>query len=99
MTKNDLLHIRVNNTVKETAEETLGKLGITISEAVNIFLCQINLTGGLPFDVTLPAPESVIVRSREELISKLDEAEDDIREGRTVTAEGMFARLRKKYDV
>ena len=75
MAKTETLHIRVNETVKENAEETLGMLGISISEAVNMFLCQVNLTGGLPFEVKLPAPERVIARSKEELYKKLDEAE------------------------
>lgn len=83
MAKTETLHIRVNETVKENAEETLGMLGISISEAVNMFLCQVNLTGGLPFEVKLPAPERVIVRSKEELYKKLDEAETDIHFGKT----------------
>ena len=51
MAKTETLHIRVNENVKANAEETLGMLGISISEAVNMFLCQVNLTGGLPFEV------------------------------------------------
>lgn len=94
MAKTETLHIRVNETVKENAEETLELLGISISEAVNMFLCQVNLTGGLPFDVKLPAPERVIVRNKEELCKKLEEAETDVREGRTYPADEVFDRLR-----
>ncbi len=71
MTKSETLHIRVNENVKANAEETLGLLGISISEAVNMFLCQVNLTGGLPFEVKLPAPERVIVLSKLQLSQKL----------------------------
>lgn len=99
MIKNNTIHIRVNKTVKETAEETLGMLGISISEAVNMFLCQVNLTGGLPFEVKLPAPERVIVKNTEELCQKLDEAEEDFKQGKTITADEVFGRLRGKYDV
>lgn len=99
MAKTETLHIRVNETVKENAEETLGMLGISISEAVNMFLCQVNLTGGLPFEVKLPAPERVIVRNKEELYKKLDEAEDDVRSGRTSSADETFGRLRDKYGI
>lgn len=94
MAKTETLHIRVNETVKENAEETLGMLGISISEAVNMFLCQVNLTGGLPFEVKLPAPERVTVRTKEELCKKLEEAEVDVREGRTYPADEVFERLR-----
>lgn len=99
MAKTETLHIRVNETVKENAEETLGMLGISISEAVNMFLCQVNLTGGLPFEVKLPTPERVIVRNKEELYKKLDEAEDDVRSGRTSSADKTFGRLRDKYGI
>lgn len=52
MAKTETIHIRVNEQIKSNAEETLGMLGMTISEAVNMFLCQVNLTGGFPFAVT-----------------------------------------------
>lgn len=96
MAKTETLHIRVNENVKHNAEETLEMLGISISEAVNMFLCQVNLTGGLPFEVKLPASERVIVRSKEELYQKLNEAEEDIRSGRVYPADEVFDRLRGK---
>ncbi len=99
MAKTETLHIRINENVKANAEETLSLLGISISEAVNMFLCQVNLTGGLPFEVKLPAPERVIVRNKEELASKLAEAEEDVRAGRVYPAEEAFDRLRGKYGI
>lgn len=99
MAKTETLHIRVNENVKSNAEETLSRLGISISEAVNMFLCQVELTGGLPFEVKLPVSERVLIRSKEDLYSKLDEADDDIRLGRTSDAKEAISRLREKYDV
>ena len=99
MAKTETLHIRVNETVKENAEETLGMLGISISEAVNMFLYQVNLTGGLPFEVKLPAPERVMICGKEDLYQKLHEAEDDINSGRTTSIEEVFGRMREKYDL
>jgi DNA-damage-inducible protein J len=97
MAKTETLHIRVNDSVKSTAEETLGKLGITVSEAVNMFLCQVNLTGGIPFEVKLPAPERIVANSDEELRRKLDEAEADIADGRVTDGKTAIAELRAKY--
>lgn len=99
MAKSETLHIRVNENVKATAEETLSLLGISISEAVNMFLCQVNLAGGLPFEVKLPAPERVIVRNKTDLYNKLREAEDDINNGKTYGSEEVFGRLRDEYGV
>ena len=72
MAKTEPLRIRVNTDVKACAEKTLGMLGLSISDAVNIFLCQVNLTGGLPFDVKLPASERETSCNRADLEKKID---------------------------
>ena len=99
MAKTETLYIRVNEKVKSNAEETLSRLGISISEAVNMFLCQVELTGGLPFEVKLPVSERILVKTKEDLYKKLDEAEEDIRLGRTSNAQDVIDRLREKYGV
>ena len=99
MAKTETLHIRVNEKVKSNAEETLSRLGISISEAVNMFLCQVELVGGLPFEVRLPVSERILVKTKEDLYKKIDEAEADIRLGRTSDAQDVIDRLRGKYDV
>lgn len=59
MEKTATLNLRVNPTVKQRAEEVLSRLGIPMSTAIDIYLNQISLTGGIPFSVTLPkAPVS-----------------------------------------
>lgn len=99
MTKNNTIHVRVNEDVKANAEETLTMLGMTLSEAINLFLCQVSLTGGLPFDVRLPMPKEVIARSRAELAQKLEEAEADVSSGAVSPAEDVFRRVRQKHGV
>ena len=100
MAKTETLHIRVNENVKANAEKTLEKLGLSISEAVNMFLCQVQLRGGIPFEVQLPpAPEELIVHSIDELYEKLVEAEEDIKAGRFVDGDKALAELREKYGV
>jgi addiction module RelB/DinJ family antitoxin len=98
MTKNETLHIRVNDTVKSNAEKTLDVLGLSISEAVNMLLHQIALVGGLPFDVKMPlAPERVMVRSGEDLYEKLDTGIRQIQEGKVIDADVVMARLRDNH--
>lgn len=96
MTKNNTIHVRVNEDVKANAEETLTMLGMTLSEAINLFLCQVSLTGGLPFDVRLPMPKEVIFRNSTELASKLETAEADVRSGAVSSPEDVFGRIRGK---
>ncbi len=97
MIKNETLHIRVNESVRNNAEATLEILGISMSEAINMFLCQVNLVGGIPFDVKVPACERIIVHNEEELLAKLDESEKNIEQGETYSADEMYARLEAKY--
>jgi len=58
--KTATLSIRVDPEVKAAAERTFAPLGLTIAEAVNIFLHKANLEGGLPFSVRQPrySPET-----------------------------------------
>ena len=60
MEKTATLNLRVNPVVKQRAEEVLNVLGIPMSTAIDIYLNQISLTGGIPFAVTIPkVPASV----------------------------------------
>ncbi len=54
MAKTDTLHIRVEPTVKRKAEETLNDLGLSITEAINVFLNQVILNDGIPFEIRKP---------------------------------------------
>ena len=49
------IQIRTDTEVKSNADVIFKNLGITMSDGINIFLRQVNLHGGLPFEVRLPA--------------------------------------------
>ena len=98
MAKSETLHIRVNENVKHNAEKTLDMLGLSISEAVNMLLYQINLVGGLPFDVKIPsAPDSVSAHSKEELSEMLEAGFKQIMAGKVIDAGLVMDRMRDKY--
>lgn len=48
---------RVEPEVKEQAEQVLDRLGISMSNAVGMFLRQIVIQRGIPFEMKLPAYE------------------------------------------
>jgi DNA-damage-inducible protein J len=54
MAKTASLNIRIDPEMKADAEELFGMFGITVADAVNIFLHQSLLVGGLPFAVEQP---------------------------------------------
>ena len=45
------INIRVNPVLKKSAEELFSSFGITLSDAINIFLNKSVMVGGLPFEL------------------------------------------------
>ena len=54
MAKTAMITARVDPDLKADAEKVLNKLGISTTEAINLFLSQVRLRRGLPFDVKIP---------------------------------------------
>lgn len=93
MEKSEMLNLRVNTTLKKDAEAVLGRLGVPMSSAVDMFLNQIVLTGGIPFAITLPsAPESIDITkmSIDEIHDKIQKGYEAYKEGRTQNAAKAF---------
>jgi len=93
MEKNATMNLRVNPALKEQAESILRQLGIPMSTAVDMYLRQITLVGGIPFSVTLPkAPPAVNadIMSNEELHAKLQKGLEDVDAGRVQDAAKAF---------
>ena len=51
-------YIKLDVEVKAKAKAIFKELGITMGEAVNIFLNQVTLHKGLPFEVKIPKDET-----------------------------------------
>ncbi len=100
MEKTATLNLRVNPAVKQRAEEVLSRLGIPMSTAIDMYLNQISLTGGIPFTVTLPkAPNTINAdfMTAEELHKKLQKGYDDIKAGNVQDAANAFAKFRENH--
>ncbi len=54
MAKTANINIRIDPEVKARSEQLYAKFGITITDAVNIFLHQSLMVGGLPFEMKQP---------------------------------------------
>jgi DNA-damage-inducible protein J len=54
MGKSQTIRARVEPALKRDAEAVLKKIGLTSSEAINLFLTQVRLNKGLPFAVRIP---------------------------------------------
>ncbi len=54
MAKTAMIRARTTPNLKTETERVFEKLGISTSEAINLFLSQVRLRKGLPFDVKIP---------------------------------------------
>lgn len=54
MAKTSSMHIRIEPEVKKEVERILSNLGMTSTEAINIYLRQIILNSGIPFEIKQP---------------------------------------------
>lgn len=54
MAKTATINMRVNSEIKTKAESIFSSLGMTLTEAINVFLHKSVMEGGLPFDVRQP---------------------------------------------
>lgn len=100
MEKTATLNLRVNPIVKERAEKVLSKLGVPMSTAIDIYLNQISLTGGIPFAITLPkAPDAINadLMTTAELHAKLQKGYEDIDTGNVQNAANAFAKFRESH--
>lgn len=48
--------VRIDSDIKKECEALYGELGMNLTTAINVFLRQSLHSGGLPFEVKLPAP-------------------------------------------
>ena len=69
MSKTSSMHIRVEPKVKEEVEKILKALGMTSTEAINIYLRQIILNSGIPFEIKMP-------QFSDEMLEALKEADE-----------------------
>ena len=58
MTKSTMIHARIEPSLKMETEKMLGELGLNMTQAITLFLQQVRLQKGLPFEVKLPTKET-----------------------------------------
>jgi len=96
MAKTCVVNARIEPEVKTKAESIYSQLGLTLSEAIALFLRQSMISGGLPFELKLPE-----FKSREEMVSSLKDAADRYARGEVeaLDADEVFKDLRSRYGI
>ena len=92
---------RVDPDTKEQAEAILNQLGIPMSNAIGMFLKQIVMQRGIPFDMKIPVSVPVAIGSmtKEQFNMELQKGMDDITAGRVISADAVEAEMRSLYGV
>lgn len=74
--KNTVFQIRINQEVKTAAEEMFSRCGLTLTDAINLFIQQSLNAGGLPFKVRGGEPKMSKEKALEILLERMDEMEN-----------------------
>ncbi len=85
MARTAMINARTEQGLKTEVENILKTLGMSTTEAINIFFKQVKLRRGLPFPVEIPNEETLRTFKDSEAGKGLTECED---------ADDMFRKLR-----
>ena len=87
--------------IKEQAEQVLERLGIPISNAVGMFLRQIVLQRGIPFEMKLPqeVPAAYKPLTKEQFDREIEEGMADIQEGRVYPVAAVELEMKRDFGI
>ena len=76
MAKTATIQTRVDPKIKRNAQKILSTLNISMSEAISIYLTQITLNKGIPFEIKIPNKLTVRILKESENIKELHKVSD-----------------------
>ena len=59
MATSTMIHVRIDEELKDKATQALDAMGLTLADAVRIYLKRIAADQAIPFDVKVPNSETV----------------------------------------
>ncbi|MDR1263244.1 MAG: type II toxin-antitoxin system RelB/DinJ family antitoxin [Oscillospiraceae bacterium] len=92
--KTATIAVRVDESLKAELEELFASLGMTLSEAISIFLHKAKETRGIPFRVARPV---TINPSPEDVAAMLNECDDDD-DAQMLSPDEFFAAVQSRID-
>lgn len=101
MAKTTSIYARVEPEIKEQAEKVLSQLGIPVSNAISMFLRQVVIKRGIPFDVTLPEnmPVNLSSLTDEEFDAEIEKGMNDVISGRVLSAKTVMDNMSREYGI
>lgn len=101
MARTASVYARVEPEIKEQAENVLDLLGISMSNAISMFLKQIALQKGIPFEMKLPRTEPLAygALTKEQFDKEISKGMEDIKAGRVYSAESIEAEMKRDFGI
>lgn len=101
MARTSNVFARVEPEIKEQAEKVLDQLGIPMSNAVGMFLRQVVLQKGIPFEIKLPqnTPLAYGSLTKEQFDVEIEKGMADIRAGRVYSADDVEAEMKRDFGI
>jgi len=73
MSKTATIQTRINPELKKKAQKILNTLNLSMSEAISLYLTQVTLHRGIPFDIRIPNDLTVKTLEKTERGEELNE--------------------------
>ena len=78
-----MIHARIEPALKNETEQMLSALGLNMTQAITLFLQQVRLQKGLPFEVKLPSAHTVkalneLEKRDDKTVSNIDDLFDHL---------------------
>jgi len=83
MAKTTILHARIDTDLKNNAESIFEQLNLTPTDAIKLFYRQVELQGGLPFEVKVP--QKVLAENK--FFAEIEKGKRSAEEGGWMTLE------------
>lgn len=101
MARTSNVFARVEPEIKEQAESVLNQLGIPMSNAVGMFLRQVVMQKGIPFEMKLPESRPLVLgeMTKEQFDTALSEGVKDIETGNVKSASAVESDLHRMYGI
>jgi len=59
MASSTMIHVRIDEEIKKKASKTLGAMGLSLSDAVRVFLVRVVAEKQMPFSLKVPNAETL----------------------------------------
>jgi DNA-damage-inducible protein J len=76
MSKTATIQARINPDLKKKAQKILNTLNLSMSEAISLYLTQVTLHRGIPFEIRIPSDLTLKTLEKTERGEELNEVSD-----------------------